>query len=71
MLLQSSFATTLTSLLVTLTAVTVSASDWKPSVKPASSVTPVAFQEPVAAPEFEPEDSDVAPPFLPPRPYRG
>lgn len=68
MLLQSSFATTLTSLLVTLTAVTVSASDWKPSVKPASSVTPVAFQEPVAAPEFEPEDSDVAPPFLPPIP---
>jgi hypothetical protein len=68
MLLQSSFATTLTSLLVTLTAVTVSASDWKPSVKPASSVTPVAFQEPVAAPEFEPEDSDAAPPFLPPIP---
>jgi hypothetical protein len=66
--LQSPFATTLTSLLVILAAVTVSASDWKPSVKPASSVTPVAFQEPVAAPEFEPEDSDVAPPFLPPIP---
>ena len=68
---QSSFATTLTSLVAILSAVTASASDWKPSVKPASSVTQTAFQEPVAAPEFEPEESDTAPPLLPPIPESG
>lgn len=68
---QSFYATTLTSLVATLTAFTVSASDWKPSVKPASSVTQTVFQEPVAAPEFEPEESEAALPLLPPIPELG
>tara|TARA_R110002072_G_scaffold295170_1_gene465921 strand:+ start:40503 stop:41759 length:1257 start_codon:yes stop_codon:yes gene_type:complete len=58
------------SLLAILTTLTTSAfaSGWKPSGKPASSVTPTAFQEPVAAPEFVLDASDAAPPFLPPIP---
>jgi len=63
---QSSFATTITSLLTIITTVAVSASDWKPTVKPASSVTPVEFLEPVPVPEFEPEESEFAPPLRPP-----
>ena len=63
---RSPFATTTTSLLVIITSSTVSASDWKPSVKPASSVTQAEFLEPVPVPEFEPDESEFAPPLLPP-----
>lgn len=63
---QSSFATTITSLLVIITSGTASASDWKPSVKPASSVTQAAFLEPVPVPEFEPDESEFAAPILSP-----
>lgn len=63
---QSSIATIITSLLVVITSDTASASDWKPSVKPASSVTQAAFQEPVPVPEFEPDESEFEAPILPP-----
>lgn len=61
-----SFATTITSLLVIIISAPVAASDWKPSVKPASSVTQAAFLESVPVPESAPNESDFVPPLLPP-----
>jgi hypothetical protein len=68
MLSRSPFVTTTTSLLAIITSFTATASDWKPSVKPASSVVQTVFLEPVPVPEFEPDEAELAPPLLPPAP---
>lgn len=63
---QSPPAATVTVLIFAITTITANASDWKPSVKPASSITQAAFQEPVTGPVFEPEEATFTPPLLPP-----
>jgi len=65
---QNTITTTIAAILVTVSTATVKASDWKPSSKPASSVVQTAFQEPLSAPAFEPDDDATAPPLLPPIP---
>jgi hypothetical protein len=68
MLSRSPFVTTTTSLLAIITSVTATASDWKTSVKPASSVVQTVFLEPVPVPEFEPDEAEFTPPLFPPAP---
>ena len=65
---QNTIITTIAALLVTVSTFIVQASDWKPSSKPASSVTQTAFQEPLSAPAFEPDDDATAAPLLLPVP---
>lgn len=55
-------------LFLALNTITVKASDWKPSGKPASSITQVVFEEPAAGPDFAPEEASFKPPLLPPIP---
>jgi hypothetical protein len=62
---RSSIVATTTSLLAIITSFTVAASDWKPTVRPASTVTQATFQEPLAIPPFEPVAPEFAPPLLP------
>lgn len=63
---RNTTTTTIAAMLVTVTTATAEASDWKSSSKPASSVTQTAFQEPLSAPAFEPdEDAPTAPLLLP------
>lgn len=61
-------ATTATLLFMALNTIVVTASDWKPSGKPASSITQVVFEEPATGPDFESEEASFKPPILPPIP---
>jgi len=68
MLSQNQITITIAALFVIVNTATVRSSGWKPSPKPASSVTQTAFQEPLSAPAFEADEEATAPPLLPPIP---
>ena len=66
MLSRKSVVAATASLLTIVTVITATASEWKPSVKPATSVKQAVFLPPLIAPVFEATEAGFEPPLLVP-----